>query len=95
MSKVPSSGVEFHSANRGPSGRLLWPALSPSWASAWSTPSYPALSKQLQCVSKLGEFIFTSYLVVTAVAMLVTGWVSSRIGSRRTLIIGLTLIVVF
>ena len=33
--------------------------------------------------------LFTSYLVVTAVAMLVTGWVSSRIGAKRTLIAGL------
>ena len=27
--------------------------------------------------------LFTSYLVVTAVAMLVTGWVSSRIGAKK------------
>ena len=26
--------------------------------------------------------LFTSYLVITAVAMLVTGWVSSRIGAK-------------
>jgi predicted MFS family arabinose efflux permease len=41
------------------------------------------------------ELLFTSYLVVTAVAMLVTGWVSSRIGAKRTLISGLVLIVIF
>jgi len=35
------------------------------------------------------ELLFTSYLVVTAIAMLVTGWVSSRIGAKRTLIAGL------
>jgi hypothetical protein len=28
--------------------------------------------------------LFTSYLVVTAVAMLVTGWVPSRIGAEYT-----------
>ena len=39
--------------------------------------------------------LFTSYLVVTAVMMLVTGWVSSRIGAKRTLVVGLILIVVF
>jgi MFS transporter, ACDE family, multidrug resistance protein len=33
--------------------------------------------------------------VVTAVAMLVTGWVSTRIGAKRTLVAGLVLIVVF
>jgi predicted MFS family arabinose efflux permease len=41
------------------------------------------------------ELLFTSYLVVTAVAMLITGWVSSRIGAKRTLITGLVLIVLF
>ena len=41
------------------------------------------------------SLLFTSYLVVTAVAMLVTGWVSSRVGAKRTLIAGLLLIVVF
>jgi ACDE family multidrug resistance protein len=41
------------------------------------------------------ELLFTSYLVVTAVAMLVTGWVSSRLGAKRTLVAGLVLIVVF
>jgi MFS family permease len=41
------------------------------------------------------ELLFTSYLVVTAVAMLVTGWVSSRIGGKRTLVAGLVLIVGF
>src|SRR3984893_8748374 len=58
-------------------------------------PILPALSKQLNASPSSVELLFTSYLVVTAVAMLVTGWVSSRIGSRRTLIAGLTLIVVF
>jgi MFS family permease len=41
------------------------------------------------------ELLFTSYLVVTAVAMLLTGFVSSRIGAKRTLVAGLVLIVVF
>ncbi len=58
-------------------------------------PILPALSKQLNASPSSVELLFTSYLVVTAVAMLVTGWVSSRIGSRRTLIAGLSLIVVF
>jgi len=39
--------------------------------------------------------LFTSYLVVTAVAMLFTGCVSSRIGGKRTIIVGLVLIVAF
>ena len=56
-------------------------------------PILPALSKQLKASPSQVELLFTSYLVVTAVAMLVTGWVSSRIGGKRTLIAGLVLIV--
>jgi ACDE family multidrug resistance protein len=56
-------------------------------------PILPDLSKQLKASPSEVELLFTSYLVVTAVAMLVTGWVSSRIGGKRTLIAGLVLIV--
>ena len=48
-------------------------------------PILPALSSQLEASPSAVELLFTSYLVVTAVAMLVTGWVSSRIGGKRTL----------
>jgi MFS family permease len=58
-------------------------------------PILPALAGQLDAGPTQVELLFTSYLVVTAVAMLVTGWVSSRIGAKRTLIAGLVLIVVF
>src|ERR1700685_406983 len=58
-------------------------------------PILPALSHQLKASPSSVELLFTSYLVVTAVAMLVTGWVSSRIGAKHTLIAGLSLIVVF
>jgi MFS family permease len=56
-------------------------------------PILPALSRQLKASPSSVELLFTSYLVVTAVAMLVTGWVSSRIGGKRTLVAGLILIV--
>jgi MFS transporter, ACDE family, multidrug resistance protein len=58
-------------------------------------PILKALSGQLHASPSQVELLFTSYLVVTAVAMLITGWVSSRIGAKRTLITGLVLIVVF
>jgi ACDE family multidrug resistance protein len=58
-------------------------------------PILPALSVQLHATPSNVELLFTSYLVVTAVAMLVTGWVSSRIGGKKTLLAGLTLIVLF
>ena len=58
-------------------------------------PILPALAGQLNASPSQVELLFTSYLVVTAVAMLATGWVSSRIGSKATLISGLVLIVLF
>ena len=58
-------------------------------------PILKSLAGQLHASPSQVELLFTSYLVVTAVAMLVTGWVSSRIGAKRTLIAGLILIVVF
>lgn len=58
-------------------------------------PILPALSEQLDATPSQVTLLFTSYLVVTAVMMLVTNWVSSRIGAKRTLIIGLAIIVIF
>ena len=58
-------------------------------------PILASLRDKLGATPAQVELLFTSYLVVTAVAMLVTGWVSSRIGAKRTLIAGLVLIVVF
>ncbi|WP_078610350.1 MULTISPECIES: MFS transporter [Streptomyces] len=58
-------------------------------------PILPALSSQLHATPSQVSLLFTSYLVVTAVAMLVTGFVSSRIGAKRTLVAGLAVIVVF
>lgn len=46
-------------------------------------PILPSLSGQLHASHAEVELLFTSYLVVTAIAMLVTGWVSSRIGAKR------------
>jgi len=58
-------------------------------------PILPALASRLKASPAQVELLFTSYLVVTALAMLITGWVSSRIGAKRTLIAGLALIVAF
>jgi MFS transporter, ACDE family, multidrug resistance protein len=58
-------------------------------------PILPAISHQLHASPSEVTLLFTSYLVVTAVAMLITNYVSSRIGAKRTLIAGLVLIVVF
>src|ERR1700692_2521721 len=58
-------------------------------------PILSSRSSHLKASPSSVELLFTSYLVVTAVAMLFTGWVSSRIGGKRTIIAGLVLIVAF
>lgn len=58
-------------------------------------PILPALATQLHATPSQVTLLFSSCLLVTAVAMLVTGWVSSRIGAKRTLVTGLAIIVVF
>jgi len=58
-------------------------------------PILPAISHELHASPSEVTLLFTSYLVVTAVAMLITNWVSSRLGAKKTLIAGLILIVVF
>ncbi|GAB3559435.1 MFS transporter [Spelaeicoccus albus] len=58
-------------------------------------PILPALASQLHATPAQVSLLFTSYLVVTAIAMIGVGWLSSRIGSKNTLILGLSLIVVF
>ena len=58
-------------------------------------PILASLRDKLHATPSDVELLFTSYLVVTAVAMLITGWVSSVLGAKRTLIAGLVLIVVF
>ena len=58
-------------------------------------PILPAIAESLQASPFQTELLFTSYLAVTGLAMLVTSWISSRIGAKKTLLIGLALIVVF
>lgn len=58
-------------------------------------PILPSIAADLDATPTEAEMLFTSYLVVTGVAMFFTSWLSSRIGAKRTLLIGLVLIVIF
>ncbi len=58
-------------------------------------PILPTIAADLEATPTEAELLFTSYLLVTGVAMLVTSWVSSRLGAKRTLLTGLALIIVF
>ncbi|WP_243399973.1 MFS transporter [Arthrobacter glacialis] len=58
-------------------------------------PILPAIAENLDATPSEVSLLFTSYFLVTAIAMLITGFVSSRIGGKKTLLIGLGIIVVF
>lgn len=58
-------------------------------------PILPAIAKNLEASTSEVSLLFTSYFLVTALAMLISGFVSSRIGGKKTLLIGLAVIVVF
>ncbi|EFH86130.1 MFS transporter [Ktedonobacter racemifer] len=58
-------------------------------------PILPAISQQLHATPAQVELLFTSYLLVTGIAMLITGAVSSWIGQKWTLLSGLALIIIF
>lgn len=76
------------------------------WATAYASvvafmgiglvdPILPSIASGLDATAYQVSLLFTSYFLITAIAMLVTGFVSSRIGGRRTLLLGLALVVVF
>jgi ACDE family multidrug resistance protein len=58
-------------------------------------PILPAISKQLHASQSEVTLLFTSYNAVMAVAMLITGVISSRIGIKWTLLTGIVIIAVF
>ncbi|MFE7210307.1 MFS transporter [Streptomyces sp. NPDC057611] len=58
-------------------------------------PILPALAESLHATPSQVSLLFSSYLIVTAVAMLIVGWFSSRFGAKPTLVTGLAVIVVF
>src|SRR6476620_2173596 len=58
-------------------------------------PILKDIAAQLQATPSQVSLMFTSYMAIMGIAMLITGVVSSRIGPKRTLLAGLTLIIVF
>ncbi|WP_269432271.1 MFS transporter [Methanobrevibacter arboriphilus] len=58
-------------------------------------PILPVISQQLGASQTEVAMLFTTYSAIMAVAMLVTDVVSSKLGIKRTLIIGVLLIAIF
>ncbi|MGO1506544.1 MAG: MFS transporter [Microbacteriaceae bacterium] len=84
----------------------IWRQPAQVWAVAFASvvafmgiglvdPILPAIAESLQASPTETELLFTSYLLVTGLAMLITSWISSRIGAKATLMIGLSLIILF
>jgi len=58
-------------------------------------PILPAIASDLHASKSQVSLLFTSYNLVTGVAMLITGTVSSRLGVKWTLLTGILFIIVF
>ncbi|WP_022901956.1 MFS transporter [Humibacter albus] len=58
-------------------------------------PILPAIAHSLKATDAQTELLFTTYLAITGAAMFFTSWLSTRIGTKKTLLIGLAVIVVF
>ena len=58
-------------------------------------PILPAIAEQLHATHSQVTLLFTSYNAVMAVAMLITGMISSRLGIKWTLLSGIVIIAVF
>lgn len=58
-------------------------------------PILPAIAEKLHASQSQVTLLFTSYNAVMAVAMLITGMISSRLGIKWTLIAGIIIIAVF
>lgn len=89
-----------------PSGANLWKQPMAVYAVAFACiiafmglglvdPILPDIGKQLHAAPAQVELLFTSYNAVMAVAMLITGVLSSRLGAKGTLLVGLVLIIGF
>ena len=58
-------------------------------------PILNSIAKSLQATPAQTTLLFTSYMMVTGIVMLFTGFVSSRIGTKKTLMLGLAIIILF
>ena len=83
----------------------MWRQPKPVWAVAFACviafmgiglvdPILKSIGDELGASPSQVSLLFTSYMVVMGLAMLVTGAVSSRLGAKRTLLIGLTIIII-
>jgi ACDE family multidrug resistance protein len=58
-------------------------------------PILPLIGRAMGATPAQVEWLFTSYIAVMAIAMLVSGVIATHLGGRRTLLAGLLVVVVF
>jgi Arabinose efflux permease len=58
-------------------------------------PLLPLIGREMGATPFQVEWLFTSYISVMAITMLISGYLATRLGSKRTLSLGLGLVVVF
>jgi MFS transporter, ACDE family, multidrug resistance protein len=108
MSSTPESNIstprQISAANDGKASLLSQPKAV--WAVFFASiiafmglglvdPILPAIADQLNASHSEVTLLFTSYNAVMAVAMLITGVISSRLGIKWTLLTGIVIIAVF
>lgn len=96
---------EESNKSKGVIGSLLSQP-KPAWAVAFACviafmgiglvdPILKSISEQLHATQAQTSLLFTSYMLVTGIIMLFTGYISSRLGAKSTLLIGLIIIIIF
>lgn len=76
------------------------------WATAFATfvafmgigvvdPILPLIGRSMGATPSQVEWLFTSYIAVMALAMLISGVLGTRLGGKKTMLLGLGMVVVF
>lgn len=58
-------------------------------------PLLPLIAKEMGASAYDVEWLFTSYILIMDVTMLVAGWLSTIFGNKKTLVLGLSTVVIF
>jgi MFS family permease len=93
--------LSFNSSHSGKKGepKALWAVFFASTIAFMGVglvdPILPAISNQLVASPSQVTLLFTSYTLVMATAMLITGAITTRLGIKRTLLLGAVIVALF
>ncbi|WP_084657325.1 MFS transporter [Hydrogenovibrio kuenenii] len=99
MSQNSSTSKAFHTPNFLDQPKAVWATAFAAVVGFMSIglvdPILTSISKGLSATLTQVSLLFTSYFFVTSVMMIFTGFISSRLGGRKTLLLGAFFIIVF